>query len=202
MFRRAIVVWLSLLATGFSQVPAGPPYDPNSHPNPIVTFVKSADFVAATYAEAVEDAGIDMLGLSSNEGTRERIETTPGRVDEVRILGRDTETLFYPVVRQRFMLHDGETLTLYSFRNPIPDIPDRLLVSTLNQHAFAPEDDPEKSRFGYSARPEELTVGPAPALLFDNDGELTLFWQDGNTAHVVDSTIGVEALLRLVEDLL
>ena len=156
----------------------------------------------SVYEAAVEDAGIELLGLSSDEGSRESLEITSGRVDEVKILGRDTETLFYPVVRQHFQLHDGEALTLYSFRNPKPDIPARFLISALNQHAFAPEDDPEKSRFGASARPEELGILGSPALLFDNEGELTLFWQDSNASHVVDSTIAIGTLLRLVEDLL
>lgn len=191
-----------MVPVGFSQVPAGPPFDSDIHPNPIVTFVQKAEFMPTTYEAAVEDAGIELLGLSSNEGSRESLEITSGRVDEVKILRRDTETLFYPVVRQHFQLHDGETLTLYSFRNPKPDIPARFLISALNQHAFAPEDDPEKSRFGDSARPEELAILGSPALLFDNEGELTLFWQDSNASHVVDSTIEIGALLRLVEDLL
>ncbi len=191
-----------MTAIGFSQVPAGPPFDSDTHPNPIVTFVESADFTLTTYEVAVEDAGIEILGLSSSEGTRESIEIAAGSVDEVRILGRDTETLFYPVVRQHFQLHDGTAITLYSFRNPKPDIPDRFLMSALNQHAFAREDDPEKSRFGPSARPEQLDVLGAPALLFDNDGKLTLFWQDSKASHVVDSTIEPGALLRLAEDLL
>ena len=189
-------------SVGFSQVPAGSPYDSDIHPNPIVTFVEKADFMAPTYEAAVKDAGIELLGLSSNEGSRESLEITAGRVDEVKILGRDTETLFYPVARQHFRLHDGAAITLYSFRNPKPDIPDRFLISALNQHAFAPEDDPEKSRFGPSARPEELDILGSPALLFDNDGELTLFWQDSNASHVVDSTIEIGTLLRLIEDLL
>ncbi len=193
---------LFITAFGFSQVPAGPPFDSATHPNPIVTFAENADFMPTTYEVAVEDAGIEILGLSSNEGTRESIEIAAGRVDEVKILGRDRETLFYPVVRQHFQLHDGGVLTLYSFRNPKPDIPDRFLVSTLNQHAFAREDDPEKNRFGASARPAQLAVLGAPALLFDNEGKLTLFWQDSNVSHVVDSTIERGALLRLVEDLL
>ena len=202
MWPRALIGLLYTTAIGFSQVPAGPPFDSDMHPNPIVTFVGHTDFIPTTYNVATEDAGIDLLGLSSNEGTRESIEIAAGHVDEVNILGRNRETLFYPVVRQHFQVHDDKSLTLYSFRNPKPDIPDPILISALNQHAFAPEDDPEKNRFGPIAQPSQLDVRGAAALLFDNEGELTLFWQDSNASHVVDSTIELQALLRLVEDLL
>ncbi len=92
---------------GFAQVPAGPPFDPDIHPNPIVTFVRSSDFASTTYDEAADNAGIEIVGLSSGTATRESIEITEGSVDEVKILGRDIETLFFPVVRQRFELNAG-----------------------------------------------------------------------------------------------
>ena len=193
---------LAMGPVGSAQVPAGPPFDPDIHPNPIVTFVRSSDFAPTTCDEAADNAGIEIVGLSSGTATRESIEITEGSVDEVKILGRDIETLFFPVVRQRFELKAGGTLTLYSFRDPSPDIADRFLISVLNQHAFASEDDPEKARFGGVAAPEQLGVLGVPALLFNNDGELTLFWQDRNTSYVADSTIDPDALLRLVEDLL
>ena len=102
--------------------------------------------------------------------------------DEVTILGRDREDLFYPVVRQHSSCMTAVSSPSIRSETPKPDIPDRFLVSTLNQHAFAREDDPEKSRFGASARPAQLAVLGAPALLFDNEGKLTLFWQDSRVS--------------------
>ena len=202
MLHKILVCMVFGTTLGLAQVPAGPPYDPEVHPNPIVTFSINTDFMPTSFADALDAAGIELLGLSSAEGSRQDTAITPGSVSKVKILGRDVETLFYPVVRQRFELTDGSALTLYSFRNPKPDIPSQYLASVLNEHAFRPEDKPEESRFGGSSRPEQLEFLGSLALLFDNDGELTLFWQNEVASHVADARIDPDRLFRLLEDLL
>ena len=123
-------------------------------------------------------------------------------MDEVKILGRDTEVLFYPVVRQTFRLKEGGSFILYSFRDPKPDIPSSIVASILIQHAFTKTKKPEEGRFGLSPPPEQLEIRGSRALLFDNEGVLTLFWQDQQASHVVVSEIDRQTLFRLVEDLL
>ena len=54
---------------GFAQVPAGHPYQAEKHPNPILTFVGNDDFESTIYEEARESGGVELLGLSADEGT-------------------------------------------------------------------------------------------------------------------------------------
>jgi hypothetical protein len=207
---RVIIALLALFAVqpgilGASQVPAGPPYQAGTHPNPIVTFVTDEDFVPSTYDQAREKADVDLMGLSSSEGTRESVSITDSFVEEIKILRSDTDVLFYPVIRQTFRLVDGETLVLYSFRDPSPTgIRRDLLEEVLNQHAFTVTDKPEEDRFGDSP-PEQLQIRGSAALLFDHtesSGELTLFWQDERASHVATASVSRERLFRIVADLL
>jgi hypothetical protein len=194
---------VSFTVLGFAQVPAGPPFLAGAHPNPIVTFAESADFQPADYADAQQRAGIELLGLSDSVGRRESVSVTESHVDEVRILGRNTDVLFYPVVLQRFLLVDGEQFLLYSFRDPRPTgIPSESLASVLNQHAFSSNDDPRRARFGSSPRPEELDIRGSAALLFDQAGQLTLFWQDEAASHVAMASVPRDRMFRIVGDLL
>ena len=191
---------------GFTQIPAGPPYKPGTHPNPIVSFVEEDDFKPATFTEAAEQADLDLLGLSASEGTLKEISITASFVDEIKILGNDTHVLFYPVVQQTFKLVDGIELTLYSFKDPRPTgIAASILASVLNEHAFRSNDKPDESRFGPSEGPEQLEIRNSTALLFDNanhDGRLTLFWQDERASHVAVALISRQRMFRIVEDLL
>lgn len=208
-------LWAAILAVssvvGFSlplvsQVPAGPPYRRGTHPNPIVTFVTDDDFAPATYEEAREKAGIELMGLSEDVGARESISVSDSFVDEVRILGNDTDVLFYPVVRQRFRLADGQAFVLYSFRDPYPaDIPPDRLVDVLDRHAFSTSGRPEERRFGDNPGPEQLEFRGSFALLFDyagEAGERVLFWQDERASHVAVTGVSRERLFRIASDLL
>jgi hypothetical protein len=181
-----------------AQIPPGPPYVAENHPNAIVTFVDESDFVPTTYQEARSEAGFELLGLSGSEGRRETVEITAGKVEEVRILGRRTEVLYYPVVRQKFLLPDGETFTLYSFRNPRTDLP----PEALNQHAFQRHDKPEDRRFGPDLPPGEFVVRSTDALIFVDDDGRSVFWQESGRSHVAASAVDFDTLILLIEDLL
>jgi len=187
------------------QVPAGPPFDPDRHPNPILTFVTDSSFGETGYDDAREQAGVDLMGLSPDQGVRETVALAPGSVSEVEILGRDTDVLFYPVVRQTFRLADGGRFQLYSFRDPRPtEIPNDILADVLNQHAFQRGDSPEESRFG-PAVPQELEIRASAALLFEFEGDepvRVLFWQDSEASHVASAPISRDRMFELVEDLL
>ena len=115
---RAVLSVLLVAGGGFAQVPAGEPYNPEKHPNPILTFVERDDFKPTTYDEARVTADIELLGISADEGSRKDLDMASGAVDEIKILGRNTEVLFYPVVRQSFLLIEGESFILYSFKDP------------------------------------------------------------------------------------
>ncbi len=189
-----------------AQVPAGFPYTPGVHPNPIVTFATDTDFRTVLYEAAREEAGIELLGLSSRVGTREDVAVTTGEVRDVEILDRTTEVLFFPAVRQRFRLTDDRVVILYSFRDPRPgEIPDDVLVDVLNGHAFRPDRNPEDARFGPHPGPEDLDVRGVAALMFDSGDRtpLTVFWQENGVSHVATSdTLGREELFLVIEDLL
>ncbi len=189
-----------------AQVPAGPPYRSEIHPNPIVTFVTDDDFSPATYGDARDAAGVDLMGLSSAEGVRDNVAVAGGFVDEIEILGRSTDVLFHPVVRQTFRLVDDEIFVLYSFRDPRPtEIPSDELAAVLDLHAFAPDENPDEARFGDGPRPERLAIRGSEGLLFDetgSSGRLTLFWQEGRAAHVASGRVSRERLFRILRDLL
>ncbi len=202
MIRRAILYVLCMSVAAAAQVPVGDPFDAKKHPNPILTYVELDDFKQTTYDGARARAKIELMGLSQDEGQRESLEIAQGDARKVKILGKKTETLFYPVVRQTFSLTDGESFVLYSFKDPRPDVPSEYRVSMLNEHAFAEEKKEKDRRFGASSSPEKMEIRGSPALLFDNGGELVLFWQGRRVAHVAVASIDRETLFRLVENLL
>jgi hypothetical protein len=189
-----------------AQVPAGFPYRPGVHPNPIVTFATDADFAPAAYGAARDTAGIELFGLSARVGSREDIAITESKVLEVELMDQKTDVLFFPAVRQRFRLTGERSVTLYSFRNPRPgDVPVEILSDVLNQHAFRRHPDPEDARFGPHPGPEELMIRGAGALLFEATGEtpMTLFWHQDGVSHVVTGDgLEPEELFDVVKDFL
>jgi len=203
MCRRLIVFGIGLVPlAGLAQVPPGHAYDPLIHPNPIVTFVTKLDFAPAGYEDARTAAGVELLGLSGSEGARDGIALAPGRTLEVRVLGRRTEALAFPVVRQRFTLTGGGALVLYSFRAPRTDLPSAEAEAMLNAEAFGPPRNPGRGRFGASPMPEMLSLRGRPALLFDGAGERSLFWEEEGASHVAVSDLDLDALFLVLEDLL
>ena len=191
-------LFLALSINCFGQIPPGDPYDPKRHSNPIVTYVEHSDFRTSTFQEVLEEAGIEPLGLSQSVAARESFEIAGGGVREIEILRRDVRVTFYPVVRQTYQLADGGSFVLYSFKNFRSRVPPGIL----NALAFAQTKEAKDARFGLSSRPEQLEIRRAAALLFDNDGELTLFWQEDGVSHAAMASIGRDELFRVVEDLL
>src|SRR5689334_16269486 len=124
-----------LTSTLLAQVPAGVPFNPDRHPNPIVTWVDEKNFKATTFATAVAAVGVDTMSLSQDQGRRESVELaspSPAR-QRIRMVGEDVEVTFYPVMRQNYKLKSGHTFVLYTFRFP------RALTSAdvLNAAAFS-----------------------------------------------------------------
>ena len=182
--------------------PPGAPFDASKHPNPIVTFVEEKDFKPVTYDKAKADAGIDLLGLSQDEGKRGSVELAEGRLAKnMSILNFRTDVTFYPVVRQKFRLANGSDLVLYSFRFPKVTLPREYARMILNEAAIEKKKKPSEMRFGGTA-PEQLEIRGARGLLFDKDGQVTVYWQEEGVGHVAMASLGRQELFRVVDDLL
>src|SRR5438093_4718926 len=201
-------VVMFLFAFVFSSVaiaqtpPPGAPFDASKHPNPIVTFVEEKDFRPASYEQAKKDAGIEFLGLSQDEGKRESVEMADGRfVKNMSILNFRTDVTFYPVVRQKFKLANGSDLVLYSFRFPKVALPREYARMILNEAAVEKKKKPNEMRFGGTA-PEQLEIRGARGLLFDKEGQITIYWQEEGVGHVAMASLARQELFRVVDDLL
>ena len=201
-------VVMFLFALLFSSVaaaqtpPPGVPFDASKHPNPIVTFVEEKDFKPVTYDKSKADAGIDLLGLSQDEGKRGSVELADGRlVKNMSILNFRTDVTFYPVVRQKFRLANGSDLILYSFRFPKVTLPREYARKILNEAAIEKKKKPSEMRFGGTA-PEQLEIRGARGLLFDKDGQITVYWQEEGVGHVAMASLERQELFRVVDDLL
>jgi len=181
------------------QITPGAPFNATKHPNPIITFVNVVDFKSTTYQQAKDDSEIELLSLSLSEGKRTSLEIADAGRQRVKVLGREAEVTYYPVVRQKFSLTDGGDLLLYSFKNPKSPVPPQIL----DQAAFAETKKPEEARFGLAPKPERLDVRGRPGLVFDDKkGELTVFWQEEGMTHVAIAKLSQSDILRLIEDLL
>jgi hypothetical protein len=195
------------LAPAYGQVPPGIPYNPEKHPNPIVTYLKTQDFKPTTYAGAQKLTGFDPLGLSEKEGTRLSIESAQPKPATQKIELPDDEfplikVEFYPVVRQKYMLKDGEVLTLDGFRFPKVPIPLNVITRVLNTAAFQPGDKYRKGRFGPATVPERVTIRGLAGLLFDDNKEFVLFWREGSECYVAKTKAPRTDLFRMINDLL
>jgi hypothetical protein len=208
MFRLLTFLGIALAALAdpsiaFTQTPPpGSAFDRTKHPNPIVTFIEIKDFKSASAAEVRAESGIELLGISQEEGRRESLEIAPGRfVRNMSILGIRTDVTFYPVVRQVFGLTQGSSFTLHSFRFPKVALPKDFTRIVLNEAAIEKKKKPSEMRFG-GEKPETLEIRGAPALLFENDGEITVFWQENGVGHAATARLGRRAMFEIIEDLL
>jgi hypothetical protein len=204
MVRTAMFVLVVLAARGVlaQTPPPGNSYDARKHPNPIVTFVENASFKPADTAQAQKQAGMELLGLSAAEGQRESIEIADGRfVRNMSILGVRTDVTFYPVVRQKFRLARGASLHIHSFKFPRVSLPPDFTRIVLNEAAVEKKKKPSEMRFGGSA-PERLDIRGTPGLLFEKDGEITVYWQEGGIGHTATASVSRKELFRLIDDLL
>jgi hypothetical protein len=190
-------------AMGFAQTPPpGVPFDAAKHPNPIITFVELKDFRTDPPDQTRKESGIDLLGISRDEGKLESMEIADGRfVKNMSILGIRTDVTFYPVVRQKFKLSEGADLVLYSFRFPKVALPRDFTRIVLNEAAVEKKKKPSEMRFG-GAKPEMLEIRGALALLFENDRQTTVYWQEDGVGHTATASLPRKELFEIIEDLL
>jgi len=205
MFRTAtFLVVTCVSSTLFAQTPPpGAPFDSGKHPNPIITFVEAKDFRSGSPEQAKKDAGIDLLGLSQDEGKRDSLEIADGRfVKNMQILGIRTDVTFYPVVRQKFTLTGGGNLVLSSFRFPkVVGLPENFTRIVLNEAAIEKKKKPKEMRFG-GMKPEVFDIRGAGALLFQNGNETTVYWQEQGIGHTATSSLPEKKLFEIIENLL
>jgi len=203
----SFIAALLLATTAVGQVLPGVSYNPKSHPNPIVTYIKTKDFKKTTYAEARKLTEFDPLGISEKEGERKSIETALTKPETKKINLPDDEfpqirVEFYPIVRQNYVLKSGVALTLDAFRFPKVPIPLNDLTGVLNTAAFRPGDKYWQGRFGPATVPERTTVRGVAALLFDDNNEFVLFWREGTDCYVIKTKAPRADLFRIAADLL
>ena len=208
VIRLATFVTALLLAeAAFAQVPPGVPYNPQKHPNPVVTYIREKDFKPVSYIVAQRLAGFDPLGVSGKEGKRKSIEVAEPMPATQKINLPDDEfprikVEFFPVFRQKYVLSGGEELVLDAFKFPKVPIPLNLITIVLNTAAFRPGDKVWKPRFGPATTPERLTVRGVEALLFDDNNEFVIFWREGTDCYLAKTRAPRSDLLRIIEDLL
>ena len=61
------------------------PFDVSKHPNPIITFVETKDFKPVSSEQVKKESGIDMLGLSQDQGKLQSIEIADGPTLELAV---------------------------------------------------------------------------------------------------------------------
>lgn len=205
MFRAATFLLASVVAgSAFAQTPPpGPPFDPGKHPNPIVTYVETKDFKPVNADQVKGAAGIDLLGLSQDEAKRESLDIAEGRyVKNMTILNIRTEVTFFPVVRQKFKLNDGGAeIVMYSFRFPKVALPQNFTEIVLNEAAIEKKKKPAEMRFG-GEKAEMFDIRGRPALYFEKDGQITVYWQEEGVGHTVTAKLTCNELFNIIDDLL
>jgi hypothetical protein len=210
MFRPvSFLLALAIAVAAFGALPAlaqtpppGVPFNSSKHPNPIITYVEVKDFKEAASEQVRQQSGIELLGISQDEGKRESVQVADGRfVKNMSILGIRTDVTFYPVVRQKFTLTEGRELILYSFRFPKVALPRDFTQIVLNEAAVERKKKPSEMRFG-GAKPETFEIRGARALLFENDGLITVYWQEDGVGHTATASLPRKEFFEIIEDLL
>ncbi len=203
--RFALIVAFSIAGSirAFAQTPPpGPPFDPAKHPNPIVTFVETKDFKPIALDQVKKESGIDLLGISKDEGERQSLQIADGRfVKNMSILGFRTDVTFYAAVLQKFKLTSGADFVMYSFRFPKVALPPEFTRIVLNEAAVERKKKPSEMRFG-GAKPEILEIRGARGLLFETDDKTTVYWQEQGVGHTITSSIPRKDLFQIIDDLL
>jgi len=195
-----IAVLLGIASTLLAQVPAGMPFNPAKHPNPVVTWVEEKNFKTTTFSAAVSAVGVDTMSLSQDQGRRESVELatpSPSR-QKVRMAGEEVDVTFYPVMRQNYKLKSGHTFVLYTFRFP------RALTSAdvLNQAAFGRPIRGASPRFGSLPLPDRIEVRGNPGLYFENSKQRTIYWFELGAGHAASSDASKDEFFDVLEDLL
>jgi hypothetical protein len=184
----------------FAQVPAGVPYEPKKHPNPIVTWVNEKDFQKSSFLEAADKAGVELMSLSRDEGARTTVEiAVPSTArQKLRIVDEQFEVTFYPVVRQNYTLKSGKMLQLYTFRFP------RALTTAdvLNRAAFGRPPRGATPRFGPLTVPDRIDIRDVPGLYFDDGKIRTVYWFELGAGYSITTDASKDELLKVLDDLL
>jgi hypothetical protein len=198
-----LLVFLNSVALLAQVPPPGPPYDSARHPNPIVTFAENKDFRPSDYDQAKKASGMEIVGLSQEEGKRESVEIADGKfVKNMPIIGGlRTDVTFYTVVRQKFKLTGGSDLIVHSFKFPRVVLPREFKDFVLHEAATQKKKKPAEMRFG-GLGPEELEIRGTAGLLFEKDGQITVYWQEGGVGHTATGSLPRRELFRVIEDLL
>jgi|SRR5688572_1246193 len=184
----------------FAQVPAGVPFEPKKHPNPIVTWVEQKDFKKTPFREAAEKVGVELMSLSRDVGERTAVElaTPPSRGQRIRNYGEEYEATFYPVMRQTYKLKSGNGFLLYTFRFP------RAMTTAefLNTTAFGRPPSGITPRFGSLPVPERIDIRGVPGLYFDHGRTRTIYWFELGAGYSVTTDASKDELFKVLDDLL
>jgi hypothetical protein len=196
----ARVLLCGIASTLLAQVPAGIPFNPSKHPNPIVTWVEEKNFKTAAFSEAVAAVGVDTMSLSKDQGQRESVELaspSPAR-QRIRLAGEEVDVTFYPVMRQNYKLKSGHSFVLYTFRFP------RALTSAdvLNQAAFGRPIRGATPRFGSLRVPDRIEVRGNPGLYFEDPKQRSVYWFELGAAHSATTDASKDEFFDVLEDLL
>ena len=182
-------------------VPPGPPYDPDKHINPIITYVQAKDFKPSAYKDAQEAADVQLLGVSKDVASTDRIDVALTSPDTAKELKIDVRGTFYPVVRQIFKTTEGREVVLCSFKAPkIQEVGARLALPF--PLPGRDSKDPKNKRFGPVAPPEQLEIRGRFGLIFEKEGSITVAWQEQGIVHTATSTASRKELFRVLDDLL
>ena len=119
----------------------------------------------------------------------------------MQILGVRTDVTLYAVVRQTFRLTEGGEFIVYSFKFPKVALPRDFTEIVLNEAAVEKKKKPSQMRFGGS-KPETLEIRGLPALLFEEEGAVTVYWQERGVGHTATARLSRSELFQLIEDLL
>ena len=196
----SIPALLAATALVLAQVPAGAPFDAGKHPNPIVTWVNEKDFKKASFLEAAEKVGVEVMSLSKDAGERTSVEVAmPSSArQKLRYVGEEFEVTFYPVMRQVYKLKSGKAFQLYTFRYP------RALTSAdvLNMAAFQRPPRGTDPRFGSLTVPDRIEIRDAPGLYFDEGKRRTAYWFELGAGYTVTTDADRDELFKVLDDLL
>ena len=182
-------------------VPPGPPYDPDKHVNPVITYVQSKDFKPSNYKDAQQAADIQLLGLSKELGALDRIELAQTGPDTAKELKLDVRGTFYPVVKQVFKTTDGHEVVLCSLKAPKIQITGSRMGLPFPVNGRDSK-DPKNKRFGPETPPEELEIRGRPGLMFEKEGSITVAWQEDGVIHTASAALSRKDFFRIIDDLL
>ena len=196
----AILAAASVTVPVFGQVPAGVPYEPNKHPNPIVTWVKEKDFRKTSLVDAAATIGVELMSLSKDQGERVSVEIaspSPAK-QKIQIINEEYEVTFYPVMRQTYKLKSGKTFVLYTFKYP------RALTTPefLNRTAFGRAPRGTVPRFGPVPFLERIDIRVVPGIYMVLGQSRTVYWFELGAGYSVTTDAPKDELFKVIEDLL